>query len=65
LRGLGVVNMDLAVSRDFPIKDVSNMVLNPDGSVKNLAGYSQIMSTQNLGRDFDDRHLQFDLRISF
>jgi hypothetical protein len=90
LRGPGVVNMDLAVSRDFPIKErfrlqfraeafnasntphfnlpganVSNLVLNPDGSVRNLAGYTQITSTQNLGRDFDERHIQFDLRFSF
>jgi len=90
LRGPGVVSMDLAVSRDFPIKErfklqfrfesfnflntphfglpstnVSNMVLNPDGTVKNLGGYSTITSTQNLGRDFDERHIQFDLRLSF
>jgi hypothetical protein len=93
MRGPGVVNMDLAVSRDFPIKDrfkaqfrfeafnftntphfglpstsglnVSNLVLNPGGTVKNLAGYSTITTTQNTGRDFDERHLQFDLKISF
>ncbi|HZT32448.1 MAG TPA: TonB-dependent receptor [Bryobacteraceae bacterium] len=90
LRGPGVVNMDLAVSREFAITEryklqfrfesfnftntphfalpgtnVSNMVLNPDGSVKNLAGYTQITSTQNLGRDFDERHIQFDLRFTF
>jgi len=39
--------------------------LNPDGSVKNLAGYTQITGTQNLGRDFDERHMQFDLKIRF
>jgi hypothetical protein len=45
--------------------NVSNMVLNPDGSIKNLAGYTQITGTQNLGRDFDERHMQFDLKIRF
>ena len=90
LRGPGVVNTDVAISRDFPITErfkaqfrfesfnflntphfglpntnVSNMVLNPDGTIKNLGGYSTITSTQNLGRDFDERRMQFDLRISF
>jgi hypothetical protein len=44
---------------------VTETVIVRDGSVKNLAGYTQITSKQNLGRDFDERHLQFDLRISF
>jgi len=90
LRGPGVVNMDLSVSRDFPITErfkaqfrfessnftntphfnlpgtnVSNLVLNPDGTVKNLAGFTQITQTQNLGRDFDERRIQFGLRITF
>jgi hypothetical protein len=90
LRGPGVANMDLSVSREFPFKErykaqfrfeafnftntphfnlpgtnVSNLVLNPDGSVKNLAGFTQITTTQNLGRDFDERRMQFDLRITF
>ncbi len=90
LRGPGVVNTDMAISRDFQIRErfkaqfrfesfnflntphfglpstnVSNLVLNQDGSIKNLGGYSTITSTQNLGRDFDERRMQFDLRISF
>jgi hypothetical protein len=90
MRGPGAVNTDLAIGRDFPIKErfhlqfraeafnasntphfalpganVSNLVLNGDGTVRNLAGYTQILSTQNLGRDFDERHIQFDLRFSF
>jgi hypothetical protein len=40
-------------------------VLNNDNTIRNLAGYTQILSTQNLGRDFDERHIQFDLRLSF
>jgi hypothetical protein len=90
LRGPGVVNTDVAISRDIPITErfkaqfrfesfnflntphfalpntnVSNMVLNGDGTIRNLGGYSTITSTQNLGRDFDERRMQFDLRISF
>ena len=49
----------------LPGANVSNLVLNPDGSVKNLANYTQITTTQNLGRDFDERHIQFDLKIRF
>jgi hypothetical protein len=90
LRGPGVVNTDLSVSREFIMKEryklqfrfesfnftntphfalpgtnVSNLLTNPDGTVRNLAGFSQITSTQNLGRDFDERRVQFDLRFSF
>jgi hypothetical protein len=49
----------------LPGTNVSNMVLNSDGSIRNLAGYSAITGTQNLGRDFDERHLRFGLRLSF
>jgi hypothetical protein len=41
------------------------MVLNLGGTIKNLGGYNTITSAQNLGRDFDERRMQFDLRISF
>jgi hypothetical protein len=49
----------------LPNTNVSNMSLNPDGSVRNLGGYTSITSTQNLGRDYDERHIQFDLRVRF
>ena len=49
----------------LPSTNVSNMSLNPDGSVRNLGGYTSITSTQNLGRDYDERHIQFDLRVRF
>lgn len=49
----------------LPGTNVSNMVLNSDGSIRNLAGYSQILSTQNLGRDFDERQIRFSLRLAF
>jgi hypothetical protein len=48
----------------LPNTNVSNMVLNSDGTVKNLGSFSTITSTQNLGRD-DERHIQFYLRCSF
>jgi hypothetical protein len=50
---------------NLPGTNVSSMVMNSDGTVKNLAGFSQITSTQNLGRDFDERRMQFDLHFSF
>lgn len=49
----------------LPSTNVSNMVLNGDGTIKNLGGYSTVTSIQNLGRDFDERHIQFDLKITF
>ena len=49
----------------LPNTNVSNMSLNADGSVKNLGGYTSITSTQNLGKDYDERHIQFDFRVSF
>ena len=49
----------------LPSTNVSNMSLNADGSIRNLGGYTSITSTQNLGRDYDERHIQFDLRVSF
>ena len=49
----------------LPSTNVSNMSLNPDGSIRNLGGYTSITTTQNLGRDYDERHIQFDLRVRF
>lgn len=49
----------------LPGTNASNLVLNSDGSIKNLAGYTAITGTQNLGRDFDERHIRFGLRIAF
>jgi hypothetical protein len=49
----------------LPNTNVSNMVLNSDGTVKTLGSFSTITSTQNLGCDFDERHIQFYLRCSF
>jgi hypothetical protein len=49
-----------------PGGNVSNMVKNPDGTVKDLAGYAQIQSVANTGRDgIDERQFRFLLRLSF
>ena len=48
-----------------PGANVSNMVLNPDGTVKNLAGFSQILSTIVTGRTIDERQFRFGLKVSF
>jgi hypothetical protein len=48
-----------------PGANVSNMSLNPDGSVKSLGGFSQIASTNPLGRLLDQRYFRFGLRFMF
>jgi hypothetical protein len=40
--------------------------LNPDGTVKNLAGYDQVTAVATNARDgIDQRQLRFALRLSF
>jgi len=48
-----------------PGANVSNLQLNPDGSVKNLNGFSQITSTNPLGRLIDPRYFRLGARIEF
>ena len=49
-----------------PSANASNLQLNPDGSVKNLGGFTTISTTSGIGRDgVDERVLRFGLRISF
>jgi hypothetical protein len=49
-----------------PGANVSNLQLNPDGSIRNLGGYSEITSLANTGRDgIDERVFRFGLRVSF
>ena len=48
-----------------PGANVSNLQLNPDGSVKNLNGFSQITTTNPLGRLLDQRYFRFGFRIIF
>lgn len=49
-----------------PGANVSNLQLNPDGSVRNLGGFTEITSLQNTGRDgIDERVFRLGMRISF
>lgn len=49
-----------------PGANVSNMVLNPDGSIKSLGGYTVITSTTGTGREgIDERMFRLGLRITF
>lgn len=48
-----------------PGANVSNMSLNPDGTIKNLNGFMQITSTNPLGRILDQRYFRVGLRILF
>jgi len=45
--------------------NVSNLQLNPDGSVRNLNGFGVINSTQSIGREYDERYLRLGMRLSF
>ncbi len=49
-----------------PGANVSNMVLNPDGTIKSLGGYTVITSTQGTGREgIDERMFRLGLRMTF
>jgi hypothetical protein len=49
-----------------PNANVSNLVLNANGTVKNLGGFAQVQSVANTGRDgIDERQFRFSLRVSF
>jgi hypothetical protein len=48
-----------------PSANVSNLVLNSNGTVKSLGSYDQITSVVNLERDFGSRRLRLSLRLSF
>jgi hypothetical protein len=49
-----------------PSANVSNMLLNPDGSIRSLGDYTTITSTKGIGRDgLDQRVLQFGMHLNF
>jgi hypothetical protein len=48
-----------------PGSNVSNLSLNPDGSVKSLGGFSQITTQVPLGRIIDPRYFRFGMRVQF
>jgi hypothetical protein len=45
--------------------NVSNLQLNPDGTVKALNGFGVINATQSIGRDYDERYFRLGMRLSF
>jgi hypothetical protein len=46
--------------------NVSQLQLNPDGTVRNLGGFSSITATANSGRDgIDERLVRIGLRLGF
>ena len=51
---------------DNPGLNVSNLQLNPDGSIRSLGGYTEITATRNIGRDgINEKVFRFGLRLSF
>jgi hypothetical protein len=49
-----------------PGTNVSNLQLNPDGSVRSLGGFTEITGLANTGRDgIDERVFRFGLRLSW
>jgi hypothetical protein len=45
--------------------NVSNLQLNPDGTVRNLNGFGIIDSVSAIGREYDQRYFRLGLRMSF
>jgi hypothetical protein len=45
--------------------NVSNLQLNPDGTVRNLNGFGVINSTQSAGREYAERYVRLGLRMGF
>jgi hypothetical protein len=45
--------------------NVSNLQLNPDGSVRDLNGFGVINTTQFAGREYSERYVRLGLRMSF
>ena len=49
-----------------PGGNVSNLTLNPDGTVRALGGFSEITSTNSIGREgIDERQFRVGLRITW
>jgi hypothetical protein len=45
--------------------NVSNLQLNPDGTVRSLNGFGVINATQNVGREYSERYMRLGIRMSF
>jgi len=49
-----------------PGGNVSNVVKNSDGTIRDLAGFAQVQAVANTGRDgIDERQFRFFVRLSF
>src|SRR5262249_2389279 len=49
-----------------PGANVSNLELNPDGTVRSLGGFSEITGTISLAREgIDERQFRFGLKVTF
>jgi len=61
-----VMNLTNTPHFSNPGANVSNMVLNPDGSIKSLGGYTVITSTLGTGREgIDERMYRLGLHVTF
>jgi hypothetical protein len=45
--------------------NVSNLQLNPDGTVRNLNGFGVINATQSAGREYSERYVRLGMRLGF
>jgi hypothetical protein len=45
--------------------NVSNLQLNPDGSVRNLNGFGVINTTAHVGREYSERYVRLGVRLGF
>jgi hypothetical protein len=48
-----------------PAANVSNLQLNPDGTVRSLNGFGVITSTDRRGRQYDEREFRLGVRMTF
>jgi hypothetical protein len=91
LRGPGVRNVDLSLTRLLPLGgaktlqikvdvynlfntptfanpgnlNVSDLQLNPDGTVRSLNGFGVINATQSAGREYAERYVRLGMRVGF
>jgi hypothetical protein len=45
--------------------NVSDLQLNPDGTVRNLNGFGVINTTTHVGREYSERYARLGLRFGF
>ncbi|MEO8591842.1 MAG: TonB-dependent receptor [Candidatus Solibacter sp.] len=48
-----------------PATNISNLQLNPDGSIRNLNGVGVVTSSNRTGRQYDEREFRIGLRFAF